>query len=193
MSTHEPSATSEPALTPAEEQRYAELQQMALDFARNGETDTLVSMLRAGLAPNLADHKGNTLLMLAAYHGQLATAQALLDFGAEVDRPNDHGQTPLGGVAFKGDLALAKLLLSHGADLEADTGMGMTPLMFAAMFGRHEMVELLRRHGASLHQRTRFGLSAAFLVRIAHFLRTIAGWFRRTPGDGTAPQRSLRP
>ena len=177
MSTHEPSATSEPALTPAEEQRYAELQQMALDFARNGETDTLVSMLRAGLAPNLADHKGNTLLMLAAYHGQLAAAQALLDYGAEVDRPNDHGQTPLGGVAFKGDLALAELLLDHGADLEADNGLGMTPLMFAAMFGRHEMVALLRDRGASLHQRARFGISAALLVRLARGLPRLRAFF----------------
>ena len=179
MSALASSANSEPALTPAEEQRYAELQLMALDFARNGETDTLVSMLRSGLAPNLADHKGNTLLMLAAYHGQLATAQALLDYGAEVDRPNDHGQTPLGGVAFKGDLALAELLLAHGADIEADNGMGMTPLMFAAMFGRHEMVELLRHRGASLRRRTRFGLSAAALVRLANCFRRIAGFFHR--------------
>jgi len=178
MSAPEPSATAEPALTPAEEQRYAELQLMALDFARNGETETLVSMLRSGLAPNLADHKGNTLLMLAAYHGQHTTAQALLDFGAEIDRPNDHGQTPLGGVAFKGDIPLAELLLAHGAALEADNGMGMTPLMFAAMFGRHEMVELLRRRGASLRRRTRFGLSAAFLVRLARALHRLRTLFR---------------
>jgi len=178
MSAPVTSATSEPALTPAEEQRYAELQLMALDLARNGETEILVSMLRSGLAPNLADHKGNTLLMLATYHGQHATAQALLDYDAEVDRPNNHGQTPLGGVAFKGDLALAELLLAHGANIEADNGMGMTPLMFAAMFGRHEMVELLRRRGASLRRRTRFGLSAALIVRLARAFHRLRVFFR---------------
>lgn len=57
--------------TPAEEQRYAELQQMALDFARHGECAELATMVEAGLPVNLADMKGNTLLMLAGYNGQL--------------------------------------------------------------------------------------------------------------------------
>ena len=42
-------------VTEAEEKRYAELQQMALAFARNGETEPLASMLDAGLPVNLSD------------------------------------------------------------------------------------------------------------------------------------------
>lgn len=180
-------ATTDSAPTPAEEQRYAELQLMALDFARRGDTGNLGAMLRAGLPANLADHKGNTLLMLAAYHGQLETAQLLLHHGAAVDRPNDRGQTPLGGVAFKGDLRLATLLLDHGADLEADNGLGMTPVMFAAMFGRTETVELLRRRGASLRHRARFGLSARLLVGLARALAGLHALFRtRHPAPASA-------
>ncbi|MCU0772812.1 MAG: ankyrin repeat domain-containing protein [Verrucomicrobia bacterium] len=154
-------------VTEAEERRYAELQQMALDFARHGETGELAAMLQHGLPVNLADSKGNTLLMLAAYHGHLETVRMLLQRGAAVDRRNDRGQTPLGGCAFKGYEGVAALLLDHGADVDADNGAGMTPLMFAALFGRKAMVARLQAGGASLRRRTRFGLSARGLVRIS--------------------------
>ena len=58
-------------------------------------------MLNAGLPVNLADAKGQTLLMLASYNGNLETTRMLLKHGADVDRRNDRGQTPLGGVAFR--------------------------------------------------------------------------------------------
>lgn len=157
----------EAALTAQEEQRYAELQQLALDLARRGETAPLREMVGHGLPVNLADHKGNSLLMLAAYHGHAETAAMLLENGADPDRRNDRGQTPLGGVAFKGYGDVADLLLRHGADIDADNGGGMTPLMFAAMFGRTEIVARLRAHGASLERRNRLGLTAGWMVRLS--------------------------
>jgi ankyrin repeat protein len=107
-------------VTEAEEKHYVELQHMALGFARNGETKHLDAMLRHGLPVNLADAKGNSLLMLASYHGEVETTQMLLEHGADVDRKNDRGQTPLGGAAFKGYEKIVALLLSHGADIDAD-------------------------------------------------------------------------
>jgi ankyrin repeat protein len=166
------------AITASEEKRYAELQMMALDFARKGEIEALAQMLHHGLPVNLADEKGNTLLMLASYHGNLEVARMLLEFGAEVDRRNHRGQTPLGGVAFKGYEEIASLLLDFEADINADNGGGLTPLMFAAMFGRTKVVELLRTRGASLQQRNRLGVSANFMVRVS---RWIAGFFRKGP------------
>ena len=53
-------------VTAQEEQRYTELQAMALEAARHGDLDALEPMLRAGMPANLRDEKGNTLLMLAA-------------------------------------------------------------------------------------------------------------------------------
>jgi ankyrin repeat protein len=135
--------------TEAEEQRYAELQLDALDCARRGDRDDLLAtMLRAGMPVNLSDHKGNTLLMLAAYHGNADTVALLLDKGADPDRPNARAQTPLGGVAFKGYTAIALRLLDAGADIDADQGAGMTPLMYARMFGRTETALLLESRGA---------------------------------------------
>ena len=95
------------AVSEAEEKRYAELQELALDYVRSGETESLAAMVRHGLPVNLADAKGNTLLMLASYNGQLETARMLLAAGAQVDRRNDRGQTPLGGVAFTSTLPSA--------------------------------------------------------------------------------------
>jgi ankyrin repeat protein len=159
------------AVTESEEKRYGELQAIALDYARHGETESLAQMLRHGLPVNLADLKGNSLLMLAVYNGNTATGRMLLEQGAAVDRPNDRGQTPLGGVAFKGDTASVALLLEYGAQLDADNGGRMTPIMFAALFGRTAVVEQLQAAGASLHRRARFGVSAALLVRLSHFFK----------------------
>ncbi len=159
------------AITDAEERRYAELQLLALDEARAGETAALEAMVNAGLPVNLADTGRNTLLMLACYHGHLETARMLLARGADVDRRNSRNQTPLGGVAFKGFPEIARLLLEHGASVEADNGNGMTPLMFAEMFGRTEVAEVLRAAGANAKARNRYGVSAGTLGRTSFLWR----------------------
>ena len=148
---------------------------MALEFARAGETEALAEMIRHGLPPNLADEKGNTLLMLSAYKGSCQTARILLEAGAEVDRRNRRGQTPLGGVAFKGYEDIVRLLLEYGADMDADNGGGMTPMMFAAMFGRSNVVALLKKHAEGQGRRERLGLAARLLILLAAPLRMLFG------------------
>jgi len=165
-------------VTKVEEKRYAELQLIALRFARHGETETLAQMLRHGLPVNLADARGNSLLMLASYNGNLETTRMLLEYGAEVDRRNNRGQTPLGGSAFNGYEEVLALLLAHGADINADNGGGMTPIMFAATFGRTGTVELLKAHGAALAHRNHLSISARLLMCLG---RPISLFFRRKP------------
>lgn len=158
---------------PEEEARYHEFQLLAFERARRGETAALAGMLRQGLPVDLCDRRGNSLLLLASYHGHLETVRMLLKAGADVDRRNAKGQTPLGGVAFKGHLELADLLLWHGADIHADNGGGITPVMLASMFGRTDMVALLERHGAALikvHPLTR---RARLLMLIAPLIRCL--------------------
>ena len=156
-------------VTESEQQRYAELQQMALDAARQGDTEMLRPMLEAGMPVELKDGKGNTLLMLAAYHGNAQTVEILLEKGAEPDARNDRGQTPLAGVAFKGHLSVARLLLAAGADPLADQGGGKTPVMFAAMFGHPQMVALLEGARSSGQRKPWLG----WLARITAILRTL--------------------
>lgn len=166
-------------ITAEEEARYAELQLMALDLARAGDTAALEDMLAAGLPPNLSDEKGNTLLMLAAYHGHEETVRMLIARGAEVDRRNDREQTPLGGVAFKGNLAMARLLIEAGADIEADQGGGRRPLMFAAMFGHRAMVKMLIEAGADTRSQTVLGVSAENVAKMTGAIRSVGSLFRK--------------
>lgn len=139
--------TADPYVTAEELQRYAELQNRALDCARHGDTELLALMLDAGMPLELRDTKGNTLLMLACYHQNTNTARMLLERGADPDGRNDRGQTPLGGAAFKGYSDVVELLLQFGADVNADQGGSKTPLLFATLFGRFATRRILKSSG----------------------------------------------
>ena len=154
-------------ITAAEEARYAELQQLALDAARTGDVGMLVPMLDAGMPVNLADEKGNSLLMLASYHGHLQLTALLLESGAAPDQRNARNQTPLAGVAFKGGLEIAKLLVKHGADPNADQGGGRFPVHFAAMFGNPDIVGFLN----SLQSTKRTSWTTRILGEITGMIR----------------------
>ena len=160
-------------VTAEETQRYQQLQEQALDFARQGETEALELMVQAGMPVNLCDGKGQTLLMLASYHGHFETTKMLLLRGAEIDRRNDRGQTPLGGVAFKGYSEIASLLITSGADLEADNGGGMTPLMVAILFGRHETVSVLKDAGARNRKCSEMGVGANLMLGLSGLVQKI--------------------
>ncbi|KAA6224936.1 MULTISPECIES: ankyrin repeat domain-containing protein [unclassified Campylobacter] len=133
-------------LSVQEEQRFSQLCAMAFDYARNDDSRNLKIMLDAGLNINLKTHKGDTLLMLAAYNNALNVAKMLLQMGANVDEKNDRGQTPLAGVCFKGHLDMVKLLVEYGANIDENNGLGMTPFSFAIMFGRKEVANYLIKH-----------------------------------------------
>ena len=136
-----------------------------LDSVRRGDAARIASLLERGLPPNLRDHKGDSLLMLAAYHGHHDTAAALLHHGADPELANDRGQTPLGGAVFKGDRAMVELLLAQGANVNGAGPDGRTPLMLAAMFNRLELLERLLERGADPGVRDATGTSAVEAAR----------------------------
>ena len=137
----------------------------AADLARNGDAAGLGALLKDGLAVDAQDAKGNTLLMLASYHGKAETVAMLLKSGATVDLRNDKGQTPLGGVAFKGYVEIATLLLDAGADPLADQG-GSTPADFATLAGKTEILALLQARRDNAAKPTRW-------------FSKLIGWVRR--------------
>ena len=156
-------------VTQDELKRYEELQVIALDFARQGKTQDLKLMLQAGMPVNLSDHKGNSLIMLASYNGNLETTSMLVDFGADVDKKNDKGQTPLAGVCFKGYLDIVKVLVKAGANIHENNGMGTTPLMFASIFGNYEIVKFLSEENKKLNLKF---LIYLYLSRLLNFLKS---------------------
>ena len=76
-------------------------------MVRAGDVESLAPMAAKGMPVNFRNDKGDSLIMLASYHGHLETARILLDAGADPNIPNDQGQTPLAGVAYKGYLDIA--------------------------------------------------------------------------------------
>ncbi|WP_328324478.1 MULTISPECIES: ankyrin repeat domain-containing protein [unclassified Streptomyces] len=126
-------------MSEAPDPEVVELATKVFDLARQGETAALAAYVDAGVPANLTNDRGDTLVMLAAYHGHAATVEALITRGAETDRANDRGQTPLAGAVFKGEDAVIRALLTGGADPEAGTPSAVDT---ARMFGKTELVEL---------------------------------------------------
>lgn len=89
MSDQQPTAmTDEEAAAFAEE---------VFERARRGDAPMLERLLQSGLPANLRNHKGDTLLMLASYHGHIDAVRVLLAHGADPLIANDNGQLPIAG------------------------------------------------------------------------------------------------
>ncbi|MEU5219398.1 ankyrin repeat domain-containing protein [Streptomyces sp. NPDC020807] len=116
-----------------------ELASKVFDLARTGDAETLAAYVDAGVPANLTNDKGDSLVMLAAYHGHAAAVTALLERGADADRANDRGQTPLAGAVFKGEESVIRALLAGGANPESGTPSAVDT---ARMFGKADLLEL---------------------------------------------------
>ncbi|ALO07009.1 Putative ankyrin protein [Streptomyces venezuelae] len=116
-----------------------ELASKVFDLARTGDAEALAAYVDAGVPANLTNDKGDSLVMLAAYHGHAAAVSALLERGADADRANDRGQTPLAGAVFKGEDAVIRALLAGGANPESGTPSAVDT---ARMFGKADLLEL---------------------------------------------------
>ncbi len=94
---------------------------MAMELARQGRTRELEELVQRGLDVDVQDADGNSLVMLATYHGRLDAVRVLVGLGADVDLPNHRGQSPIAGAIFKGEDEVVALLRAAGADLDAGT------------------------------------------------------------------------
>ncbi len=151
---------------PVMDQETYEMIQELFQLVRAGDAPRLKGLFERGFdAPNIRDGKGNSLLMLASYNGQLETTRVLLEYGGDPQLANDMGQIPLAGAAFKGNTEMTRLLIEHGADVNARMPDGKTALMFAAMFDRTEIIDLLLEKGADASLQTVDGLTALSLAQ----------------------------
>ncbi len=120
------------------EEELTRIVAFATDCARDGQTALLDEFVRGGFPVDHPDDAGNTVLMLAAYHGHAATVAMLLEHGADPDRLNDRGQSPLAGALFKGEQEVVRALVRAGADPDAGTPSGRES---ARMFGTDGLLE----------------------------------------------------
>ncbi|WP_326558690.1 ankyrin repeat domain-containing protein [Micromonospora sp. NBC_01796] len=112
------------------------------DLAREGRTEELVGNVAAGLPVNLTNDKGDTLLILAAYHAHADTVAALLSHGADPARTNDRGQTALAAAVFRRSTGTVSALLDAGA---VPTQGSPSAIETARFFELPDMLALLQR------------------------------------------------
>lgn len=118
-----------------------ELAHRMFDLARAGEAGPLAGYLDAGVPVEITDPKGDTLLILAAYHGHEAVVADLLARGADPDRTNDRGQTAIAAALFARSAPSVTALLDAGADPHHGTPSAWATVEY---FDLPDMRELLR-------------------------------------------------
>lgn len=120
------------------------------DAARAGNIELLSAFYEAGVNANVADEKGYTALILAAYHGHQKAVTYLIDTAhADTCQEDNKGNTALMGAIFKGHLTVAKQLMFADCNVDAQNQQGQTALMFASLFDRQELVRELIASGAN--------------------------------------------
>jgi ankyrin repeat protein len=101
-------------MSEAPDPEVVELATKIFDLARRGETEALAAYVDAGVPANLTNDRGDSLIMLAAYHGHPETVAALLERGADPNAPNFEGKTPLRVAVEQGHDEIAALLRARG-------------------------------------------------------------------------------
>ena len=133
-----------------------------LHFAQEDEALTRF-LVSVGADLNYTGFREGSILMLAAYSGELDKIALYLELGADVNvAMPDGGETPLHMAAVTGRTEAAKALLQAGAEPNRHVGSdkqsdmfnggaklwGETPLHYAAAYGDTEMIEAMLTAGA---------------------------------------------
>lgn len=100
--------------------------------ARQGQRDTIESLLSQGAAINERDKDGKTALTHAAFNGRIETVKLLLKNDAAINLKDHYGGTPLFWAVCGAYFDIVKLLTDHGADISAQDNQGRSPFMRAA-------------------------------------------------------------
>jgi ankyrin repeat protein len=87
----------------------------AQTLIKRGDEPQLRAALETGLDPNLANHNGWTLLMLAAVEGDAPIGRALLEHGANPALTNNKSETALDLATHRGFQVFIDLLNEHPA------------------------------------------------------------------------------
>lgn len=117
MLRHDAAVSENPPSSPADlDAETLAFAHRVFEMARSGDAAQLAGLLDGGLPVNLTNDKGDTLLVLAAYHGHPEVVEVLLARGADHARTNDRGQTALSAAVFKQSEAGVRALVAAGAD-----------------------------------------------------------------------------
>lgn len=128
-----------------------------VDAQDAGDAMALAAALGAGAHPDLLNARGSSMLMLAAYRGQLDHVDLLLRHGATPDlrqtqRDSERGDTALLRALYGGHLVVAQRLVDGGASLRVKNRWDWGPVHMAAQSGCVPCLEWLAASGLPLHE-----------------------------------------
>lgn len=130
--------------------------------ARNDHAGVVMSLLLAGVDPNVRDAQRNTALHVAVREDSGKAVEALLKSpGVDVNAINQAGETPLMLAAIRGQLDLVKLLVERGA-LVNDAGW--SALHYAAAGPNEHVVRFLLGRGADIDARSPNGTTPLMMA-----------------------------
>lgn len=129
---------------------FSQSEQQQNDFIKAAKFDdasTVKSLISQGISPNLLDHNGNPVLVLAIRERSNHVVEVLLSAkGIDVDLSNKQGETPLMIASINGDLPLVKALVSKNkAQIDH---ISWTPLHYACAKGQLDVAQFLLANGA---------------------------------------------
>ncbi len=134
-----------------------DLNEDLLVAARNGDVESVKSLLAKGADVNAKTQYGVTALSFAAERGHFEVVKTLLEDGADPNLKDtfEGGRTPLGNAAGRGHLRVVKLLLEKGAIGKEDA------LWSSAFKGHLEVVKFLLDQGKASPEMLTFAYEAA--------------------------------
>lgn len=89
------------------------------DFARQGMTQALTSVIDQGIPVDLINEKGDTPLILAAYNQHEELVDELIQRQPDLNHANHRGQTALTCAVFTQNNHIVQALMKAGADPDA--------------------------------------------------------------------------
>lgn len=124
--------------------KYTELQA--------GDTSSIRQMLEEGISVNAVDEKGHSLLMLAAYKGDMQTVKFLIEAGADISQQNRKpglyfGDTPLEYALRGKQKKMVDFFLSLSAGKNAKSDKMITAIYACGLQSNYEMLKYLLDKG----------------------------------------------
>ncbi len=154
---------------------YAQKQQALLPQkyadSKAGDTNSLQQMLKEGISINAVDEKGNSLLMLASYEGDMKKVRFLIDAGADINQHNEKnfltfGDTPLDFAIRGRQKEIVDLFLSLNVDVNAKFRKATSTIYKCGMTGNYEMLHYLFQKGVVVSDEDKINTMILALPRL---------------------------
>jgi uncharacterized protein len=124
-----------------------------IEAVKNGDTQSVRSLLAQQVDVNTAEADGSTALHWAAQRDNLEIANLLIAAGANVKAASRYNITSLSLACTNGSAAMIERLLAAGANPNSTSEEGQTVLMTAALTGKVDAIKVLLTHGAIVNAR----------------------------------------